>query len=93
MSGGFFQSTMRNAAMILFVIAIAALIVAVIPVFTALSAGDTSSPFASDPSHLAALSALVSVASAIHNAAWPFFGAAVLWRWDRFVDMKAGAAQ
>lgn len=83
MNGGLFNSAMRCAAMILFVIAITLPIVSLASQFIMLSANSGSiSSYSSSDSHGSLLSILLSLAGSLQSAVLPFFGAAVLWRWD-----------
>jgi hypothetical protein len=76
-----YQNMMRGAAAILFALAILTVIASMTLVF-------------SRPHGFAALPGiggfLAQVATALSSATLPFFGAALLWRIDRYLDLNKG---
>ncbi len=93
MNGGVFNGAMRCAAVILFVIAILVPIVSLASQFYMLSANSGSiSSYSSSDSRGSLLPLLLSLVGSLQSAVLPFFGAAVLWRWD-LRNARAEAAE
>jgi hypothetical protein len=90
---GLYSAAMRRAAVILFVFAIVIPIVSVVTAFTTYASlnGGEFGPYARGgvPSNLLPL--LLAFVNGLNNAVWPFFGAALLWRWDKYVSAKGAA--
>jgi len=83
MKDGLFNAAMRGAAVILFVIAILVPIVSMANQVIMLSlSGAPMSSYSSSDSHGVLLPLLLALVGSLQGAVLPFFGAAVLWRWD-----------
>ncbi|MBN8815105.1 MAG: hypothetical protein J0J06_06625 [Sphingomonas sp.] len=87
----FYTWAMRSAASILFTLAIVLPIVSVIIAYSTYAGpnGSEYSAYAPGgvPSNL--LSLIGALVNGLSTAVWPFFGAALLWRCDRYVQSKA----
>ena len=86
----FYQSSMRCAAAILFVVAIVMILMGLLPVLIAIqSMAHTLGP----PEGFDRLMAAETFARCFQSAVWPFFGAGLLWRIDRHWGGQVKAPQ
>ncbi|WP_095011101.1 hypothetical protein [Tsuneonella mangrovi] len=83
----FYQNSMRYAAGILFVVALITVVTGALPTLLMLKAMAHSLGDAADAG--GSLQLLVSILHGFSSAAWPFFGAAVLWRLDKHWSAEA----
>jgi len=88
-TGSFFRWSMRYAAAILFAISVLVPLLTVATSIGAFNAASNGAALSSFPYFGGAgVMITTSFLASIHNAAWPLFGAAVLWRWDRYLSAK-----
>ena len=87
---GFYSRAMRGATVILFALAMLIPIVSFIVAFSTYATPNSGEfgPMSSGgvPSNLLLL--VGAFVNGLNNAVWPFFGAALLWRLDRYVISK-----
>ena len=87
----FYTGAMRSAAAILFALAILIPIVSVTIAFATYAGPNGSEYSVYAPGGLPSnfLSLVGAFVNGLSTAVWPFFGAALLWRWDQYVQSKA----
>jgi len=78
----FYQGSMRCAAVVLFVVAIVTVISGALP--TLLIFKTMAHDLGGGPEGSQSLELLVAFLRGVSSAVWPFFGAAFLWRLDKY---------
>jgi hypothetical protein len=87
----FYHHLMRSAAIVLLIAAAVIVVAGAWPVLVAFRS--MAHNLGDAPEYLGSALVAQSVALGIEKAAWPFFGAALLWRIDRRWPISTGAAE